>query len=390
MLGSKPQCDRARRAVPFHDEIDQLERASAAAGPAARVYLRPLALVAGRVATAMITAGDAQPIAGGPLAMTAGEIQFREGGGIRRTVAGLAALRRWLAQGPPAAARIEVLLDRIAAPRSAAPAAPRLMGVVNVTPDSFSDGGRHLDPRAALAHCRALAEDGADILDIGGESTRPGATAVAPAEEVARVQPVLAGLAELRAAFPGLRLSIDTRHAEVMRAALDAGADIINDVTALTGAGSLEVAAGATADIVLMHMQGEPETMNLAPAYDDVALDVFDFLEARIEACCVAGIAGERLIVDPGIGFAKRGRENQQVLRALTLFHGLGCRVLLGLSRKGLGIAKKSLTPGEREPASLAAAYYALSQGVQILRVHDVAATRQVVELWRRLSTSGE
>src|SRR3546814_953484 len=135
-----------------------------------------------------------------------------------------------------------------------------------------------------------------------------------------------------------------------------------------------------------MHMQGTPETMNLAPAYDDVALDVFDFLEARIEACLAAGIARDRLIVDPGIGFAKRGRENQEILRALTLFHGLGCPVLLGLSRKGLGIAKKSQAPGEREPASLAAAHYALSQGVQILRVHDVAATRQAVELWRRRS----
>lgn len=391
MLGLKPQCRRARPAVPSRDEIDQLDHASAEAGPAARVYLRPLALVAGHVATAVIARGDAQPIAGGPLAMTAGEIHFRGDRGIRRVVAGLATLRRWIAQGPPAAARLEILLDRIAEPRAGATTAPRLMGVVNVTPDSFSDGGLHLDPRAALAHCRVLAEDGADILDIGGESTRPGATAVAPAEEIARVQPVLAGLAELRAGFPRLQLSIDTRHAEIMRAALDVGVDIINDVTALTGdASSLQVAAGATADIVLMHMQGMPETMNLAPAYDDVALDVFDFLEARIEACRAAGIARERLIVDPGIGFAKHGRENQEILRALTLFHGLGCPVLLGLSRKGLGIAKKSLAPGEREPASLAAAYYALSQGVQILRVHDVAATRQVVELWRRLSVNDD
>ncbi|MHB1060027.1 MAG: dihydropteroate synthase, partial [Rhodanobacter sp.] len=302
---------------------------------------------------------------------------------------GLEPLRRWIVRGPPAAARLETLLDRIAAPRAGVTAPPRLMGVVNVTPDSFSDGGLHLDPRTALAHCRALAEDGADILDIGGESTRPGAAAVAPDAEIARVQPVLAGLGELRAGFPELRLSIDTRHAKVMRAALDAGIDIINDVTALTGdAGSVEVAAAGAADIVLMHMQGTPETMNLAPAYDDVALDVFDFLEARIEACRVAGIARDRLIVDPGIGFAKRGQENQEILRALTLFHGLGCPVLLGLSRKGLGIAKRTLTPGEREPASLAAAYYALSQGVQILRVHDVAATRQAVELWRRLNAN--
>jgi dihydropteroate synthase len=372
--------------VPSRDEMAEFERALAEAGPAARLYLRPVALVAGRIAVTMVAGGAAQPIAGGALAMTAGEIHVRAQGRVRRVVVSMPALMRWIAQAGSAAARLRTLLDRIASPR-AGTAEPRLMGVVNVTPDSFSDGGLHLDPQAALARCRTLAEDGAGILDIGGESTRPGATPVSPAEEVARVQPVLDGLRDLRSGFPGLQVSIDTRHAEVMRAALAAGADIINDVTALTGDGrSLEIAAAGTSRIVLMHMQGTPETMNLAPAYDDVALDVFDFLEARIETCLAAGIARDRLIVDPGIGFAKRGRENQEILRALTLFHGLGCTVLLGLSRKGLGIAKKSRTPSEREPASLAAAHYALSQGVQILRVHDVAATRQAVELWRRLS----
>jgi dihydropteroate synthase len=374
--------------VPSRDEMAEFERALAEAGPAARLYLRPVALVAGRIAVTMVAGGAAQPIAGGALAMTAGEIHVRAQGRVRRVVVSMPALMRWIAQAGPAAARLRTLLDRIALPR-AGTAEPRLMGVVNVTPDSFSDGGLHLDPQAALARCRALAEDGAGILDIGGESTRPGATPVSPVEETARVQPVLDGLRDLRSGFPGLQVSIDTRHAEVMRAALAAGADIINDVTALTGDGrSLQIAAAGTSRIVLMHMQGTPETMNLAPAYDDVALDVFDFLEARIETCLAAGIARDRLIVDPGIGFAKRGRENQEILRALTLFHGLGCTVLLGLSRKGLGIAKKSQTPGEREPASLAAAHYALSQGVQILRVHDVAATRQAVELWRRLSAA--
>jgi len=258
--------------------------------------------------------------------------------------------------------------------------------VVNVTPDSFSDGGEHLDPAVALAHCRALAAAGADILDIGGESTRPGAPPVQPAMELARVRPVLEGLRHMRAELPGVALSIDTRHAEVMRAALETGVDIINDVTALAGdADSLAVAAASRARVVLMHMQGTPETMNLAPRYDDVALDVFDYLEARVEACVSAGIDRSRLIVDPGIGFGKRGRENREILRALTLFHGLGCPVLLGLSRKGLGIAKDA-PPREREAISQAASMHALAQGVQMLRVHDVAATRQAVELWHRLA----
>jgi dihydropteroate synthase len=262
------------------------------------------------------------------------------------------------------------------------------MGIVNATPDSFSDGGQHLDPAAAVAHGQRLAESGADILDIGGESTRPGATPVDAAEEAARVLPVLQGLASVRASIPRLLLSIDTRHASVMRAALTTDIDIINDVTALAGdPESLAVAADCQARIVLMHMQGEPRNMNVAPSYDDVALDVFDFLESRVAACVAAGIARERLIVDPGIGFGKRGWHNLAILRALALFHGLGCPVLLGASRKGLGLAsERDMAPKDRLPLSLAAAAHALNQGVQFLRVHDVAETWRVVELWRRLN----
>jgi dihydropteroate synthase len=366
------------------EALDQLERELACAGQAARLYLRPVGLVAGSAAEEMVAGGHACRLAGGPLAVTACEMRGRTG--TRRIVAGIAELERWIARSPsPAAARAAVLMQRIAAPRPDKANRPLLMGVVNVTPDSFSDGGAHLDPLAALAHCRALAASGGDILDIGGESTRPGATPVPPATELARVRPVLEGLRDMRAKLPGVALSIDTRHAAVMRAALALGIDIINDVTALTGdAESLAVAAASRARIVLMHMQGTPETMNQAPAYDDVALDVFDYLELRIEACVAAGIERNRLIVDPGIGFGKRGRENWEILRALALFHGLGCPILLGLSRKGLGIAKDA-PPRERESVSLAAAMHALSQGVQMLRVHDVAATRQAVELWRRL-----
>jgi dihydropteroate synthase len=262
------------------------------------------------------------------------------------------------------------------------------MGIVNATPDSFSDGGEHLDPAAAIAHGQRLAHAGADILDVGGESTRPGAAPVAPNEEAARVLPVLKGLSQLRASFPQLLLSIDTRRALVMRAALAEGVDIINDVTALTGdPDSLAVAARGGGGIVLMHMQGEPAIMNLAPRYDDVALDVFDYLEARIAACAAAGIARERISVDPGIGFGKRGPQNLAILRALALFHGLGCPVLLGASRKALGSEfENRLPPKERLPTSLAAALHALNQGVQLLRVHDVGETRRVVDLWQRLN----
>ena len=212
-----------------------------------------------------------------------------------------------------------------------------------------------------------------------------------PAVEGARIAPVLARLAAMRPVLGGTLLSIDTRHAAVMRLALEAGVEIINDVSALAhDPDSLAVAAASRASIVLMHMAGVPATMNLAPAYDDVALDVFDHLEARVGACVAAGIAAERLIVDPGIGFGKRGAENLAILQSLALFHGLGRPLLLGLSRKGLGDDHHHrFAPRERLPASLAAAMHALDQGVQLLRVHEVAEARQAVELWRRLHPPG-
>ncbi len=363
-----------------------LERALTEFGPMAHVYVRPIGLLSGRCAAEMVAEGTARPVAGGPIAMTACAIQIRAGRRrAHRAVVGMPELWDWARQAGTTS-HILTLLERIEAPRAGIAGGPHIMGVVNVTPDSFSDGGEHLDPAAALAHCGALAAEGADILDIGGESTRPGAAPVPPEEELSRVRPVLEGLRKARAELAGVAVSIDTRHAAVMRAALATGADMINDVTALTGdPASLAVATGSAARIVLVHMQGTPETMNVAPLYDDVALDVFDYLEARIEACLAAGIEPRRLIIDPGIGFGKGGRENLELLRALPLFHGLGCPILLGLSRKGLGVSRGSVTPAQRLPLSLAAAMHALSSGVQMLRVHDVAATRQVVALWRRL-----
>ncbi len=361
----------------------------------AQVYLSPCGLGPLAALAPMVATGSALPLAGGPLAFSACEIAIRESGRITRTTASLGETQSWAArQGGAINARIVCLLDTLSRPRRDARGGPLskplLMGIVNATPDSFSDGGEHLDPAAAIAHGQRLAHAGADILDIGGESTRPGAAPITPDEEAARVLPVLKGLSQLRASFPRLLLSIDTRHAAVMRAALAQGIDIINDVTALTGdPESLAVAARSEAAVALMHMQGEPATMNLAPRYDDVALDVFDYLEARIAACTAAGIARERIIVDPGIGFGKRGPQNLAILRALAFYHGLGCPILLGASRKALGSESESrLPPKERLPTSLAAAMHALNLGVQLLRVHDVAETRRVVDLWQRLNSS--
>jgi len=359
----------------------------------AQVYLSPSALGPLAVLRPMVAAGMAMPLVGGPLAFSACEIAIRESADVTRTAASLAETRRWAAgQGGGVGARVDRLLDVLSQPRHGPRgeplSRPLLMGIVNATPDSFSDGGEHFDAAAAIAHGQRLAHAGADILDIGGESTRPGAAPVAPNDEAARVLPVLKGLSQLRASFPQLLLSIDTRHAAVMRSALAHGIDIINDVTALTGdPESLAVAARSDAAVVLMHMQGVPATMNLAPRYGDVALDVFDYLEARIAACAAAGIARQRLVLDPGIGFGKRGPQNLAILRALALYHGLGCPVLLGASRKALGSESEGrLPPKERLPTSLAAALHALDRGVQFLRVHDVAETRRVVELWQRLN----
>ena len=359
-----------------------------------RIYLAPCAIGPLTTLAPLVAAGSALPLAGGPLAFAACEIAIRDATGVTRTTASLADTRCWTAQqGGAGAARVIALLDALSRPRrdlrGEPLARPLLMGIVNATPDSFSDGGEHLDPAAAITHGQRLAHAGADILDVGGESTRPGAAPVTPDAEAARVLPVLKGLSQLRASFPQLLLSIDTRHAGVMRAAIDQGADIINDVTALTGdVDSLAVAARGGGAVMLMHMQGEPATMNLAPRYDDVALDVFDYLEARIAACAAAGIARERIAIDPGLGFGKRGPQNLAVLRSLALYHGLGCPLLLGASRKALGSkAENALLPKDRLPTSLAAAMHALNLGVQILRVHDVAETWRVVDLWERLAS---
>ena len=357
-----------------------------------RLYLRPLGLLAGPAAEESVACGRGRRLAGGPFVFERCEVILRRPGAIQRHVAPIAAVAAWAEEQPPAIrGRAADLCAQLTAAR-ALPAGrepPLLMGIVNVTPDSFSDGGAHRHAAAAVSQAARLAEAGAAILDIGGESTRPGAAPVGPARELARVQPVLEGLAGLP--LPGVALSIDTRRAAVMRAALAAGAGLINDVSALTDdAESLAVAAASDAAIVLMHKAGEPATMNRDPRYEDAPLEVFDYLEARIAACREAGVARERLIVDPGIAFGKDSTHNLAILERIALYHGLGCPILLGVSRKGLTpFMEEAFAPKDRWPGSLAAALFARGQGVQMLRVHDVAAMRQALDVWRAVREAG-
>lgn len=259
---------------------------------------------------------------------------------------------------------------------------PRLMGVINVTPDSFSDGGRFFDSPSAIAHGRALLAAGADILDIGGESTRPGAQAVTADEELARVIPVVTALAA-----GGAVVSVDTRHATVMRAAIAAGAAIVNDITALAGdCEALSLVAESGVSVVLMHMQGEPAGMQQAPRYDCAPREVRDYLAARLAACRSAGIAADRLCIDPGIGFGKTVAHNLEILADLGSLVALGVAVLVGVSRKSfIGHLSAGVPANRRLPGSLAAGLAAVSQGVHILRVHDVAETAQALAIWRAI-----
>ena len=253
-------------------------------------------------------------------------------------------------------------------------ARPLVMGVVNVTPDSFSDGGRFLDPEAAIDHARRLIGEGADIVDVGGESTRPGARPVDAAEELQRVLPVIRALRD-----ESVPVAVDTLKPEVMRAAIAEGASIVNDVYALRVPGALDAVSASDAGICLMHMQGEPRTMQAAPHYEDVVREVKAFLRERMAAAASAGIAGERVAVDPGFGFGKTVGHNLELLRRLPELVELGAPVLVGLSRKSTLGAITGRPASERLAASLAAALLAVLRGATIVRVHDVAATRDAL-----------
>ena len=346
-----------------------------------RLYLKPVGLEpAGR--------GASRVLAGGPLGFFQCELLWRTAarpGEVSRCLASVDALEAWArSEGGSVLRWFDGALKCLTQPRSGMGGLsfdrPSLMGVLNVTPDSFSDGGAFLDPAVAIAHGRRMVEAGAAIVDVGGESTRPRSDGTAVEDELARVVPVVSALAS-----SSVFVSIDSRRARVTAAALDAGAALVNDVSALTAdADSLALVAARKVPVVLMHMRGEPATMHLKTDYAHAPLDIYDDLAARIEACAAAGIAAERIVVDPGLGFAKNSAQNAQVMAELALYHGLGSAVAVGASRKGLVSAiKRGSTPQERLPASLAAALLALDQGVQILRVHDVAETAQALAVWR-------
>jgi len=261
---------------------------------------------------------------------------------------------------------------------------PLVMGVLNVTPDSFSDGGRYLDRDAAIAHARRMVAEGADIVDIGGESTRPGARPVSEDEELERVLPVLEALRELP-----VPLSVDTRRPRVMREALAAGASMVNDIQALEAPGALQAVAASGCGVCLMHKKGDPATMQDNPVYADVVAEVKAYLAARIAAAEAAGIARERLVADPGFGFGKTAAHNLELLRRLAELAELGVPIAAGLSRKSTLGAITGRPAGERLAASLAAALLAAQAGATILRVHDVRETRDVIAVWLAVREAG-
>jgi dihydropteroate synthase len=260
---------------------------------------------------------------------------------------------------------------------------PLVLGIVNVTPDSFSDGGRYFDPGAAVEHGLRLVDEGADLLDVGGESSRPGAEPVPEAEELRRVVPVIQGLA----AKVDVPISVDTYKSAVARAALEAGAEVVNDITGLAGdPGMPEVVRTSGAGVIVMHMQGTPQTMQVNPSYAGVTAEVGAFFEARLQALAEAGIAGEQVVLDPGIGFGKTAAHNLELIARLEEYRRLDRPVCLGVSRKGFFGKLLGRQTGDRLAASLAAACYALARAsAHLIRVHDVAATRDAIKLFQTL-----
>ncbi len=324
----------------------------------------PLALLEGAAAGAAVAAGRAAWLAGGPLAFTLLRVD--------NTILSLA-------DAPPELVRV------LSAPVPDWAGLPHgsVMGILNVTPDSFSDGGLHPDPGHAINAALAMIDAGAAIIDVGGESTRPGAAPVSPAEERTRVLPVIRGLAA-----QGVRVSIDTRNSGTMMAALDAGATAVNDVSALThDRAAIRVVAAANCPVVLMHMRHTPPDMTRRAHYDDVAAEVTAELAARIAAAVAAGIDPAHIAIDPGVGFAKTATHNLELLPRLAMLLSLGCRIVVGVSRKGfIGLLSGVADPKARESGSVSAGLHALAHGASVLRVHDVAATVQAVRVWRGLA----
>ncbi|HEY0115497.1 MAG TPA: dihydropteroate synthase [Allosphingosinicella sp.] len=348
------------------------------------IYLRPTAFIDSPVGFD----GAAMRLAGGLLWFSAVEAIKRDGGQVSRELLSVSAIEAELDRLGEAA---RAQWRRLTAPRPALELGtrvvrldqPQVMGIVNATPDSFSGDGQGSDPGAALARAHAMTAAGAAIIDVGGESTRPGAQPVFEGDEEARVMPVVRPLAA-----SGTAVSIDTRKAGIASLALQAGAGMVNDVSALTfDPRTAEVAAKAGCAVVLMHHQGSPETMQQAPTYEGpVALAVYDWLEARIEVAVAAGIAREKIVVDPGIGFGKTVRHNLELMNNLSLLHGLGCPLMVGASRKRtIGALSNEAPADQRLGGSLTLALKAVELGAQIVRVHDVAETVQALRVWRGL-----
>jgi dihydropteroate synthase len=346
------------------------------------VALRPLGMISGPAAQDAVEAGRAWWLAGGPIAFLTAELFLDGADGVHVVAASIGEIESWaVAEGDAVAVAVAAALDGITPPRPPFCGLfldrPIIMGVVNVTPDSFHDGGVFADPSAAIAQGEALLEAGADILDIGGESTRPGAEPISDDDELARIIPVIETLARVQAT-----ISVDTRRASVMEVALDRGARIVNDVTALADPGAVEIVARTNASVVLMHMQGEPGTMQQAPQYDHAPYEVCSYLARRLRVCEDAGITRDRIAIDPGIGFGKTDAHNLQIMASLAILQGLGCAVAVGASRKSLigriaGIADTA----DRLPGTIALTALAAGQGAQIHRVHDVAEVRQALAI---------
>ena len=348
-------------------------------------YLRPIALVE----SPQSEEGAALRLGGGLVYASRFALIRREGGRVvARDLCDVPTLRNRLPDLPEAVRTQWDNLSRSHAPlqlgeRTIRLDQPQVMGIINVTPDSFSDGGAFMDkPEIALAHGAAMLEAGAAIVDVGGESTRPGAAAVWEGDEIARIEPVVRGLAAMGAA-----ISVDTRRAAVMEAALAAGGHLFNDVSALRhDPRSLALAARSGAPVVLMHAPGEGEDLHAGAAYRDVVLDVFDWLAERRDAALAAGVPRDRIVLDPGIGFGKSVGENLALMNALPLFHALGQPLLVGASRKRMiGALSNEAGADQRLGGSLTLALRAMDAGVQLHRVHDVAPTVQAVRVWRGL-----
>lgn len=347
--------------------------------------LVPEGFLGGSSAGPEVEAGTALWLAGGPLAFSRVRLLLRaEVGAVAEVGFKLEELRSW-ADRTNSVTTLDVALARLTDPRpdilSAGHARPKIVGVLNVTPDSFSDGGQFENVEAAISHGMGMIDDGADMIDIGGESTRPGADPVSPEHQCRRIIPVIEALAGR------IPISVDTRSAQVMRSAVAAGASVVNDVSALSAdPEALEAVADLGCPVILMHSLRAPKTMQVAPRYRDVRLDIADYLDKRLAACAAQGISRDRIVVDPGIGFGQNDTHIALLLRDLAVLHGLGCAVMLGASRKSfIGRIDREGPASARLGGSVAAATLGLTRGVQFLRVHDVAQTRQAVAVWRHI-----